>query len=156
MLLSFDFRQAFPSLFREVIEKVLPRFGVPLGFCNVIAALYSNCLAFSSFRAEGASAALEPLFALLCGIMQGCPLSGTIWCLAMDGPIRALLEAIANHGVLTACADDLGMLIKNAAALPHIDSTFVSIEFASTCSWRSTSVYWCRCGRRSPTSPSIM
>ncbi|CAK0844501.1 unnamed protein product, partial [Prorocentrum cordatum] len=130
MFLSFDFRQAFPSLFREVIEKVLPRFGVPLGFRNVVAALYSNCLAFSSFRAEGTSAELEPLFALLCGIMQGCPLSGTVWCLAMDAPIRALLAAIAEHGFLTACADDLGMLIKNAVALPSIDCTFVSIEFA--------------------------
>ncbi|CAK0822970.1 unnamed protein product, partial [Prorocentrum cordatum] len=130
MFLSFDFRQAFPSLFREVIEKVLPRYGVPLGFCNAVAALYSNCLAFSSFRAEGTSAEFEPLFALLCGIMQGCPLSGTVWCLAMDTPIRALLVAIAEHGFLTACADDLGMLIKNAVALPSIDSTFVSIEFA--------------------------
>ncbi|CAK0895035.1 unnamed protein product, partial [Prorocentrum cordatum] len=130
MFLSSDFRQAFPSLFREVIEKVLPRFGVPLGFRNVVAALYSNCLAFSSFRAEGTSAELEPLFALLCGIMQGCPLSGTVWCLAMDAPIRALLAAIAEHGFLTACADDLGMLIKNAVALPSIDYTFVSIEFA--------------------------
>ncbi|CAK0878916.1 unnamed protein product, partial [Prorocentrum cordatum] len=130
MFLSFDFRQAFPSLFREVIEKVLPRFGVPLGFCNVVAALYSNCLAFSSFRAEGTSAEFEPLFAPLCGIMQGCPLSGTVWCLAMDAPIRALLVAIAEHGFLTACADDLGMLIKNAVALPSIDYTFVSIECA--------------------------
>ncbi|CAK0871782.1 unnamed protein product, partial [Prorocentrum cordatum] len=115
MFLSFDFRQAFPSLFREVIEKVLPRYGVPLGFRNVI---------------MGASAELEPLFALMCGIMQGCPLSGTVWCLAMDAPIRALLAAIAEHGSLTACADDLGMLIKNAVALPSIDRTFVSIEFA--------------------------
>ncbi|CAK0871390.1 unnamed protein product, partial [Prorocentrum cordatum] len=130
MFLSFDFRQAFPSLFREVIEKVLPRFGVPLGFRNVIEALYSNCLAFSSFRAEGTSAELEPLFALMCGIMQGCPLSGTVWCLAMDAPIRALLAAIAEHGSLTACAGDLGMLIKNAVALPSIDHTFVSIELA--------------------------
>ncbi|CAK0888874.1 unnamed protein product [Prorocentrum cordatum] len=130
MFLSFDFRQAFPSLFREVIEKVLPRFGVPRGFRSVIEALYSNCLAFSSFRAEGTSAELEPLFALMCGIMQGCPLSGTIWCLAMDAPIRALLAAIAEHGSLKACADDLGMLIKNAVALPSIDHTFVSIELA--------------------------
>ncbi|CAK0837751.1 unnamed protein product, partial [Prorocentrum cordatum] len=130
MFLSFDFRQAFPSLFREVIEKILPRFGVPLGFRNVVAALYSNCLAFSSFRAEGTCAELEPLFALLCGIMQGCPLSGTVWRLAMDAPIRALLAAIAEHGFLTACADDLGMLIKNAVALPSIDYTFVSIELA--------------------------
>ncbi|CAK0827227.1 unnamed protein product, partial [Prorocentrum cordatum] len=107
-----------------------PGYGVPLGFCNVVAALYSNCLAFSSFRAEGTSAEFEPLFALLCGIMQGCPLSGTVWCLAMDAPIRALLVAIAEHGILTACADDLGMLIKNAVALPSIDYTFVSIEFA--------------------------
>ncbi|CAK0854640.1 unnamed protein product [Prorocentrum cordatum] len=130
MFLSFDFRQAFPSLFREVIEKVLPRYGIPLGFRNVIMALYSNFLAFSSFRAEGTSAELVPLFALMCGIMQGCPLSGTVWCLAMDAPIRALLAAIAEHGSLTACADDLGMLIKNAVALPSIDRTFVSIEFA--------------------------
>eukprot|EP00959_Pyramimonas_sp_CCMP1952_P165102 3450611-Pyramimonas_sp.AAC.1 len=64
MLLSFDFRQAFPSLFRDVIDIVLPRYGVPLGYCNAISALCCNCLAFSSFRVSGGSAAVEPLAAL--------------------------------------------------------------------------------------------
>eukprot|EP00959_Pyramimonas_sp_CCMP1952_P402438 8433439-Pyramimonas_sp.AAC.1 len=63
MLLSYDFRQAFPSLFRDVIDVVLSRFGVPLGFRNEVSALCCNCLAFSSIRASDASAALEPLFA---------------------------------------------------------------------------------------------
>ncbi|CAK0830616.1 unnamed protein product, partial [Prorocentrum cordatum] len=132
MLLSYDFRQAFPSLFRDVIDMVLPRYGVPIGFRSVVSALYCNCLAFSSFRASGASAVLEPLFALRCGIMQGCPLSGTAWCLGMDAPIRALIGALGDppEGCLTACADDLGMFIRNARVLPSIASSFDDIEFA--------------------------
>ncbi|CAK0836026.1 unnamed protein product [Prorocentrum cordatum] len=110
MLLSYNFRHAFPSLFHD------PRFGAPLGLRSVASALCCNCLAFSSFRASGASAALEPLFALRCGIAQGCPLSGTVWCLGM--------------GRRTACADDLGMLIRNARVLPPIASSFADIEFA--------------------------
>ncbi|CAK0853083.1 unnamed protein product, partial [Prorocentrum cordatum] len=71
MLLSYDFRQAFPSLFRDVTDIALPRCGVLRGFCSAVSALRCNCLAFSSFRASGPSAAMEPLFALRCGTMQG-------------------------------------------------------------------------------------
>ncbi|CAK0841311.1 unnamed protein product, partial [Prorocentrum cordatum] len=132
MLFSYDFRQAFPSLFRDVIDVVLPRCGVPLGFRNVVSALCCNCLAFSSFRASGSSAAMEPLFALRRGITQGRPLSGTVWCVGVDAPIRALIKALGDppEGCLTACADDLGMLIRSARALPSIASAFDDIEFA--------------------------
>ncbi|CAK0902157.1 unnamed protein product, partial [Prorocentrum cordatum] len=132
MLLSYDFRQAFPSLFRDVIDMVLPRCGVPLGFRNVVSALCCNCLAFSPFRASGSSAAMEPLFALRCGTMSGCPLSGTVWCLGMGALIRALIEALGDppEGYLTACAHDLGMPIRNARVLPSTASPFDDIEFA--------------------------
>ncbi|CAK0839657.1 unnamed protein product, partial [Prorocentrum cordatum] len=132
MLLSFDFEQAFPSLFRDVIDIVLPRSGVPLGFCFAISALCCNCLAISSFRVSGGSAAMEPLFALRCGIVQGCPLSGTVWCSGMDAPIRALIKALGGppEGCLTACADDLGMLIRNAKVPPSIADSFVDVGVA--------------------------
>ncbi|CAK0837813.1 unnamed protein product [Prorocentrum cordatum] len=96
MLLPFDFKQAFPSLFRDVIDIVLPRYGVPLGYCSAISALCSNCLAFSSFRVSGGGAAMGPLFALRCGAMQGRPLSGTVWRLGMDAPIRLLIKALGD------------------------------------------------------------
>eukprot|EP00959_Pyramimonas_sp_CCMP1952_P286538 5991689-Pyramimonas_sp.AAC.1 len=75
---------------------------------------------------------MEPLFALRCGIMQGCPLSGTAWCLGMDAPIYALIEALGDppEGCFTACGDDLGMLIRNAKILPPIAASFAGIEFA--------------------------
>ncbi|CAK0824240.1 unnamed protein product, partial [Prorocentrum cordatum] len=117
MLLSFDFKQAFPSLFRDVIDVVLPRCGVPLGYCSAISALCCNCLAFGFFRVSGGSAAKGPLFALRCGIMQGCPLSGT----ALGDP---------PEGCLAACAGDLGMLIRNAEIPPSIAESFVDIELA--------------------------
>ncbi|CAK0909553.1 unnamed protein product [Prorocentrum cordatum] len=115
MLLSYDSRQAFPPLFRDVIDMVLPRYGVPNGFRNVVSALCCNCL-----------------FGLQCGIMQGCPLSGTVWCLGMGAPIRALIEALGGppEGCLTACADDLGMLIRNARVPPSMASSIGDIEFA--------------------------
>ncbi|CAK0849819.1 unnamed protein product, partial [Prorocentrum cordatum] len=132
MLLSFGFRQALPPLFRDVIDIVLPRYGAPLGFCGVISALRCNCHAFSSFRVSGGSAAMGPPFALRCGIMQGCPLSGTVWRPGVDAPIRALIEALGDppEGCLTARAGDLGMLIRNAKTPPFTAESFEDIEFA--------------------------
>ncbi|CAK0820764.1 unnamed protein product, partial [Prorocentrum cordatum] len=118
MLLSFDFGQDFPSLFRDVIDIALPKYGVPLGFCSVISALHCNCLAFSSFRVSGGSAAMEPLFALWCGIVQGCSLSGTVWRLGMDAPSRALIKALGDHQKDIEFAFNLQLAIHKCALAP--------------------------------------
>ncbi|CAK0846388.1 unnamed protein product, partial [Prorocentrum cordatum] len=111
---------------------LLPGTGAPLGYCNAISALRCNRIAFSSFRVPGGSAAMEPLFALRCGIMQRCLLSGTVWRLGMDAPIRALIKVLGDppKGCLAARAGDLGTLIRNAKILPSIADSFVDIEFA--------------------------
>eukprot|EP00959_Pyramimonas_sp_CCMP1952_P013274 280092-Pyramimonas_sp.AAC.1 len=104
LLLSFDFRAAFPSLSRRWLELVLVHYGVPLGVCWAIGALYTAPIAFARFG----DMPHTPMCELGSGVLQGCPLSGSLWALAMDPLLRHLhrLFPSIDHGVVRACADD--------------------------------------------------
>eukprot|EP00959_Pyramimonas_sp_CCMP1952_P120061 2510083-Pyramimonas_sp.AAC.1 len=78
-LISFDFGQAFPSLSRQWLHRVLGSMNVP-----------------------------DPLRALDCGIIRGCPASGTLFAMATDCFFTDMEAALSRHsaGIARACADD--------------------------------------------------
>jgi hypothetical protein len=80
VLALYDFGSAFPSLIHEWLFIVLRAIGFPDGAYNIISALYSQVLALG--RIAGSPSIV--LFRILSGIIQGCPLAGTCFVLAMD------------------------------------------------------------------------
>jgi hypothetical protein len=105
----FDFTTAFPALAHAWIFFVLAAMGIPKGFLNAIRKLYSKCLAFLLF-----GGALVGSLPICSGIKQGCPLSGSIFALAIDPLIRRILAASVLHSIrITAFADDIAIVVAN-------------------------------------------
>ena len=108
VLVLFDVRAAFPSVFRDHLFRAARAASFPPHLVRVIEALYAdNDLLLP---------AAEP--ALLCkasrGVAQGCPLSAVLYLLAMDAWLHAPLSSLraGSAGVARLCADDLGVLLR--------------------------------------------
>eukprot|EP00959_Pyramimonas_sp_CCMP1952_P327485 6855644-Pyramimonas_sp.AAC.1 len=75
----FDIAAAFPSLGRQWLFAALANFQYAEGFINAVHALYDGGQAMIT---------LDGAYRFVCfmrsGVAQGCPLSGTIWAIAMD------------------------------------------------------------------------
>ena len=126
-LLAFrDFGSASPSLIHEWLFDVLRAIRFPDGAFDIIAALYFQITAFG--RIAGSSS--RALFMILSGIIQGCPLAGTCFALAMD-PFLSMLQRqieVQGLGINRACADDVGAAIRSAETLPVLASIFQEAE----------------------------
>ena len=62
---------------------------------------------------------LKWLFSVKCGVLQGCPLSGTLFVIAID-PLLTLFEHYIYNpglGAVYACADDIGAALKDIRGL---------------------------------------
>mgnify|MGYP002176889572 CR=1 FL=1 len=73
------------------------------------------------------------MFVILSGVLQGCPLSGSLFVMAIDPLLhmfRIKLEDSAL-GMVCACADDIGIALKVAEALPFLFETFEKFRSAS-------------------------
>ena len=122
----WDFRAAFPSVEHEWIFFVLVAMMLPGFVIHAIKQLYKHCkvvIVFAGMRKEG--------FNITAGIKQGCPLSGTLFALALDPFMRRLLWQLpASMGILTGFADDLGALLfdlfKSLPWLMHVFYQFAS------------------------------
>jgi exonuclease III len=119
----FDFTTAFPALAHAWIFFVLRTMGVPDYILNTILKLYTGCNAFLMFG--GVRVGSLPICS---GIKQGCPLSGSIFALAIDPLIRKILAASVLHPIrVTAFADDIAIVIGNLfLQLPDIMTIFAS------------------------------
>ena len=73
--IRFDMKAAFPSLARRWLWPVLRRFLLPEGYINAIMTLCENGFVYSR---------IGHLHVPTGGVVQGCPLSGTPWAMAMD------------------------------------------------------------------------
>eukprot|EP00973_Karenia_brevis_P042859 5932742-Karenia_brevis.AAC.1 len=84
---------------------VLGAMGLPPGLIRFISQMYSNthtylsCLGLCKYMCRVGA-----------GVLQGCPLSGTLYALVTDVFLCELKEYINDTkiGVITACADDIG------------------------------------------------
>jgi len=111
-IMLFDFRAAFPSLQHKFLFYVLKRMGIPRRMLNVLVKLYKDCGTIIVYN----GGVFQGLI-IKSGIKQGCPLSGTLFALALDPFIRLLLSRIEHpHDTLTAFADDLAMVCGDMKA----------------------------------------
>jgi hypothetical protein len=127
-LILFDFRAAFPSLAHDFIFLVLESMKIPAHIIKAIRRLYENCIMHICFGKQ-----VHCFLAILAGIKMGCPLSGTLFALALDPFLRAISSAAPSSGFhASAFADDLAMALRNIYAdLPRLLSLFVLLSKAA-------------------------
>jgi hypothetical protein len=127
-IVLFDFAAAFPSLAHCFIFLVLLTMKFPQFLIDIIRKLYEECLIELLYGAE----AHEP-FRALAGIKQGCPLSGTLFALALDPFIRMLCLTIPMPlNMVSAFADDIAIVAKELLlALRALAPVFAVLQAAS-------------------------
>ena len=95
LVLSFiDYEQAFDSVDRRALTKVLSLYGIPEKYIKVICAMYENNTAAVKVGNE-----VSNWFCIKSGVMQGCVLSPFIWIILMDFVLRSTGKAIGDHGI---------------------------------------------------------
>ena len=90
MVLSFiDYGQAFDSVNRRALSKVISLYGIPEKYIEVICAMYENNTAAVKVGNEASN-----WFCIKSGVKQGCVLSPFIWIILMDFVLRSTGKAI--------------------------------------------------------------
>ena len=129
MFVAFDIAAAFPSLGHDWLWAVLARTGLPQGYLTFIESRYFGPRGFASVQGSK-----QFLFYLQSGVMQGCPLSGSVWALAMDPILRRLVEQSADpslgdwRGEVGGCADDTGIAQPRLQDLVRVFPVFKDAE----------------------------
>ena len=117
----YDFCNAFPTLLHEWLFYVLKAIRCPKSYRNVIQAMYTRIMAFSSGIGECAF-----LFFVLGGVKTGCPLSSMLFLLGVN-PIIHLFIWLSDGpklSVTRVCADDFGSALKTLSALKNQAAIF--------------------------------
>ena len=114
IIVLFDLCAAFPSVSHTWIFAVLKHSGLPQGFINVVRCMYTLPTTF----VRGRRGAILAYF-IWSGVLQGCPLSGTLFALSIEPILFWLSHAVGSsgddvcddlnskHGFVRACADDI-------------------------------------------------
>jgi len=124
ILLLFDFAAAFPSVSHAWLRAVLVSLEFPDGLLKAFDALYECNEAY-----WGTGGREYWLFRVISGVLQGCPLSGSLFVLAMD-PLLVLFDQYVirtGMGHVHACADDIGTFLyelKNIGVLQTLFERF--------------------------------
>ena len=118
----YDFAAAFPSIAHEFMFVVFAALRLPIGLLLFLEALYSNNRCFGCF--DGIAVFL---YDILSGIIQGCPASGSVFVLSVDGFLR-LLNSLDPDTVNRAFADDIGSVIPALYHLPKYYRAFNLFE----------------------------
>ena len=121
LVLSFiDYEQAFDSVDRRALTKVLSLYGIPEKYIKVICAMYENNTAAVKVGNE-----VSNWFCIKSGVKQGCVLSPFIWIILMDFVLRSTGKAIGDHGIKWGgrtlldldYADDLSILDESVSKM---------------------------------------
>ena len=125
LLALFDFKAAFPSILHAWVLLCV-RYGLNAGLHNLVSAIYHDNHAYALVNGE-----LIFLFLVTSGVLQGCPLSGTIFNVCVDPFYRQIAELLtfANHSLPRACADDVGCVIGSLGLIVPLASIFEDIRF---------------------------
>ena len=95
LILSFiDYEQAFDSLDRRALAKVLSLYGISEKYIKVICPMYENNTAVFKVGNEASN-----WFCIKSGVKQGCVLSPFIWNILMDIVLKSTGKAIGDHGL---------------------------------------------------------
>ena len=126
--LLFDFASAFPSVRQAWLMLVLTVLKVPQGILNFIGSLYRGNQAY--LRTGGFELFL---FEVISGVLQGCPLSGSLFVMLMDPLLFSFQHFVVSQGLgnVYACADDIGMSLLRANTLHIVHKLFEQVRKAS-------------------------
>ena len=95
LVLSFiDYKQAFDSVDRRTLTKVLLLYGIPEKYIKVICAMYKNNTAAFKVGNE-----VSNWFCIKSGVKQGCVLSPFIWIIFMNFISKSTEKAIGDHRI---------------------------------------------------------
>ena len=115
VLTLYDFASAFPSVAHAWLFAVLVCIRVPKGALNVFEALYKDCDAY------WCGGGVEYwLFKIISGVLQGCPLSGSLFVIAID-PLLFMFERHVmspTYGLVATCADDIRSFLEGFSICP--------------------------------------
>ena len=124
----FDYAAAFPSVSHAWLLAVLHKIKIPKGVLNALHALYEGNEGYSNI-----GGLITWIFSVGCGVLQGCPLSGSLFVIAID-PLLHLFEKYIvspGWGHLYACADDIGASLFRLEALSALFRLFERMRKAS-------------------------
>ena len=121
ILCFFDFAAAFPSILHDYLMAIISKIGLPTGQRNAIHSFYRLCV---SFLMSGNQLVFFTF--LFSGVIQGCPLSGSLFAIAMDPILRLMQQKIEARalGHVRACADDIGIVLRSIASLSELAPIF--------------------------------
>ena len=119
-LILFDFAAAFPSIGHRFLLALLQWLRVPSGLLRLLKSFYSEAVGLGSSGRE--------LFLILAGVLQGCPLSGSLFTLAVDGFLRAMQRLAGDEARVAACTDDIGVVVGDTGVLPPLARLFCRLE----------------------------
>ena len=124
-LLLWDFASAFPSVAHAWLFSVLDAIKLWRGFVTGIRNLYSGNKAYGQ-----SGGVMVFMFMIVSGVLQGCPLSGTLFVLVID-PLLWSFKKKLSSTVIRTCADDIGMALRRLDELCLIAKIFYDFECAS-------------------------
>ena len=121
----FDYAAAFPSVIHAWILLVLAAVGATPGFIDIINSFYFCCRTSSSINEE-----VHFLFGIVSGVLQGCPLSGMLFAIAIDPFLRSITSSIDEKriGATRACADDIAVALASLYGLCELFPCFDAAE----------------------------
>ena len=120
---AFDLRSAFPSVAHSYLFAVLAAAGLPEGMLTAIRTLYMNCDVISGFGPT-----LIVYFTITAGVLQGCPLSSSLFVLAMNPFFVLASRGIESGDFIGGCADDVASVTRHLSSLQHIVRTFCKLR----------------------------
>ena len=115
LLLLFDFAAAFPSVRHAWLVFIIMQIGMPRGLQKAIKRMYADNEAFYECGGD-----IYWLFCVVSGVLQGCPLSGSLFVICMDPLLHFFKPHIEDRGlcIVRACSDDVGATLGALHVLP--------------------------------------
>ena len=92
-LVFFDLEKAFDLVPRDILWKVLAKFGCPSRFVNVVRLLHDDMKGSVTYKGK-----LSPPFDIRCGVKQGCVLAPTLFSMYMAAMLMKL-RRVDEHGI---------------------------------------------------------
>jgi len=131
-IVLFDLQTAFPSISWAFLFFILSAMGIDQKVLRLIEQLYDDCMHFVRFRGK-----VYKAFAITRGVLQGCPLSATIFCLVIDPFLRMSLSRIfrcpgSENSTIVAYMDDVGAVLQRLLVqLPFLLQAFELLGMAA-------------------------
>eukprot|EP00971_Amphidinium_carterae_P084534 1673179-Amphidinium_carterae.3 len=116
----WDFRNAFPSLSRAFLWKVLRKWGCPDLIFRALLFLFTHERVTVLHNGRVGTSVRATL-----GIRQGCPTSGILFVIALDAWLSVLIAVLGDDAITAAFADDVATAFGDAqATLPKALAIF--------------------------------